>query len=252
MIETSPSATTSATIVGAGTTSTPTSVGPAQSLYAWPVDFPVEEADFWHGAKIAGFEIPHFSSVEPLADWATFVVVGSAVGIGPSIALRGDPDNNETTSSFTVEIQVKEVIRSRADLFAIDQLHAGDRILVIVDRRPRGEIPEGLALFFLQSPEDPRYIWHRDLSSVPAEYRAILEENYQRWNEFLVGKYQLVNSQSVLIGDAQSTVNPMRPPYDDLLAETISNTPISEVAEAIRSMPAPELCVGGPPVQPSC
>lgn len=207
--------------------------------YEWPEDLS-PSVEFWQGLHITGFEYPYFGEVEPLADWATVVVIGVPVGIGPSIILSGDPDNDETSPSFTVEIEVKEVVRSRATLYGIAEPIVGDRILVVVHRRPPAAVVETPALFFLESPEDPRYIWHRDLSDVPIEYRAILAENIRRWNEFLVGKYELVNSQGVLVGDVRSTVNPNHHGGTDLLTEAIEGKPISEIVELIRSMAPPE------------
>jgi len=221
------------------TSATSLTVSEELPLYAWPDDVS-PSVEFWQGLHITGFEYPYFGEVEPLADWATLVVVGVPVGIGPSIILSGDPDNNETSPSFTVEIEVKEVVRSRATLYGIAEPIVGDRILVVVHRRPPAAVVETPALFFLESPEDPRYIWHRDLSDVPIEYREILWENIRRWNEFLVGKYELVNSQGVLVGDSRSTVNPNNHGGADLLTEAIEWKPISEIVELIRSMAPPE------------
>jgi hypothetical protein len=213
---------------------------PASESYEWPSELSAS-AEFWGGLRVAGFEIPTFSSVEAMADWATMVIVGVPVGSGPSVTLQGDPDNNETYSVFSIVVEVKEIVRSRAELYGITPVRLGDRITVIVDRRPRGEIPDAPVLLFLESPNDGRYNSDPDWSLFRAEDRDAVMAQYFEWETFKVGKFELVNSQSVLIGDAQSTVNPFRPPADDPLAAAVSGRPISEIVELVRSMPPPSL-----------
>ncbi|MEX2322771.1 MAG: hypothetical protein WEA29_03235 [Acidimicrobiia bacterium] len=207
-------------------------------LYEWPADVSESER-FWRGLRIAGFEIPLFRTVEDLAASATIVAVGVPVGVGPSISLGGDPDNNETVSSFTVIVELKEVVRSRAHLHGVTEPRAGDRVTVIVDRRPAEEFPDAPVLLFLRAPGDNRYYHQVDPADIAPDHRDYYRATLTAWEAFRVGKYDFVNSQSILVGDRRTTVNPMRDPADDPLADVISDRPISEIVDLIRSMPAP-------------
>lgn len=205
--------------------------------YSWPNDAAIS-AEEWARLKVAGFEFPMFSTVEDLANAVTTVVVARRLGTGPSVTLGGDPDNNEVSSSFSLVVEVLDVVRSQASRHGLEAPEVGERLTVIVDRRP-GKSTGEPALLFLRQPGDDRYYKQVDPADVAAEHREYYAATLAKWEEYRVGKYELMTSQSLLVGDSTTTVNPMRDPEDDPLSDDITGVPIAQIVERIRSAPAP-------------
>jgi hypothetical protein len=185
------------------------------------------------------FEIFRFRTLEELADSATVVVVAVAVGAGPSATIGGDPDNNEVTTTRSLIVEVKEVVRSRTGLLGIHTPDLGEHITVIMDHAPQTELPPTPVLLFLQAPNDNRFYYQIPPEEIAPEYREYYTQTLEAWEAFRASKYMFLNSQSLLVGDAHTTVSPWMPANVDLLS--ISGTPIAEIVELIRSMPPPEV-----------
>jgi len=235
-IETAPSTSSTST----PTTSTSSTITTRADLrYEWPEDAS-EAVGFWAPLRMTGaFEMYRFQTLEELADSATIVVVAAAVGTGPSATIGGDPDNNEATTTRSLIVEVLEVIRTRTELLGIPTPEPGERITVIVDHSPGTELSSDPVLLFLQAPDDDRLYYQIPPEEIAPEYREYYAQTLEAWEAFRAGKYMFLNSQSLLVGDAQSTVSPWMPGNVDLLS--VSSVPIAEIAERIRSMPPPEM-----------
>lgn len=208
--------------------------GSAALAYQWPSDAAVAARN-WRGLLVGGFEFPIFSTVEELADAATVVVVGRRVGIGPSVQLGGDPDNDEVSSSFSIVIEVLDIVASQAERHGLSAPNVGDRVTVIVHRRPELSKAEAPVLLFLRQPGDDRYYSQADPEDVAAEHRDYYVKTLADWEAFRVGKYDLMTSQSVLVGDFRTTLIAMRNGEYDPLTDDIAGVPIEDIVERIRS-----------------
>jgi hypothetical protein len=223
--------------------STTTTAAPTTTTtlgYEWPDDIEGSVMN-WH-VLISAFELRHAGTVENLADSATLVIVAIPVGPGPALTLGGDPDNNEVIRTPSRVIEVVDVLRSRVELYGLGSVTVGDRITVALDHSPVDPDLTHPAILFLTDPRDPRYLWEPDPEHIAPEHREYVMSNWEAWNEFLAGKFQFFNGQSILVGNARQTVLVTRWPNTvDPLDTQIDGVPIAEIVELIRSMPPPAL-----------
>jgi hypothetical protein len=208
--------------------------------YQWPDDL-TEVLGFWEPLWMRGADqFIRFRTLEELADSATVVVVAVAVGPGPSATIGGDPDNDEVTTTRSLIVEVREVVRTRTRLLGIRTPDLGEHIAVILDHSPSPEISAVPVLLFLQAPDDDRYYFRIPPDQIAPEYRDYYTETLEAWEAFRAGKYRPLNSQSLLAGDGTTTVSPWMWANADPLSSYISGRPIAEIVDLIRSMPPPE------------
>ena len=203
--------------------------------YDWPA-LTSELQRAWRRAMVAGFEYPLASTVEELASVHTAAIVGRWLRPGPSLELGGDPDNDEVVVVPTIVVRVLDVLVDRSErLTRRPGLEVGDEIVVIVQGAPSPDVAKAPALLFLRRPGDDRYNRRAEPEDVPKVHRDYYLETVARWEAFRSDKWELMTSQSVLVGDDSGTINPLRPPEEDPLAADIAGRPIHEIIERVRA-----------------
>lgn len=94
---------------------------------------------------------------------------------------------------------------------------------------------EAPALLFLRQLGDNRYYHQANPAEIAAEHRDHYAKALAEWEAFRVGKYDLMTSQSVLVGDSRTTLIPMRLSEYDPLTDDIAGVAIEDIVERIRS-----------------
>ena len=207
----------------------------ADPSYDWPALTPELEGA-WKGTMVAGFEYPLASTVEELASVHTAAIVGRWLRPGSSLELGGDPDNDEVVVVPTIVVRVLDVLVDRSErLTRQPGLEVGDEIVVIAQGASSPEVAKAPALLFLRRPGDDRYYRRAEPEDVPKEHRDYYLETVARWEAFRADKWELMTSQSILVGDDSRTVNPLRPSEEDPLAVDIGGRSIHEIVERVRA-----------------
>ena len=191
----------------------------------------------------------HPLSLDGMTNAATVVILGRAIGPGPSYSSKGDPDNPEDVTGLTsIRVEVLKVLAGELEANSGSQ-----EIVVTAIGTPRGPTAEAPAVLFLRHNLDRSHMPpYEEPEFDDPRYEAAYQEQHAAWLNFAWDKYRLVSSHGIFVEVDGLATNPARP-RGGPIADSVRELSLAEVIAEIESAAGhPELaatdfgcCSGG-------